>query len=79
VARPKKIHHFKISPFKNAAGTKSWRVTGTKPNGERVRKNFAEKSEAIQTMADLEAEITGHVEVSKTRRTRLTAEQLAAA
>ena len=30
-------------------------------------------------MADLEAEITGQVEVSKTRRTRLSAEQLAAA
>ena len=79
MARPKKIHHFKISPFKNAAGTTSWRVKGTKQNGERVRKNFAEKSEAIQAMADLEAEITGQVEVSKNRRTRLTAEQLAAA
>lgn len=79
MARPKKIHHFKITPFKNAAGTKSWRVTGTKPNGERIRKNFAERSEAIQILADLEAEITGRVEVSKTQRTRLTAEELAAA
>jgi integrase len=79
VARPKKIHHFKITPFKNAAGTKSWRVTGTKPNGERVRKNFADKSEAIQSMADLEAEITGRVEESKTKRTRLSTEELAAA
>lgn len=79
MARPKKIQHFKITPFKNAAGTKSWRVTGTKPNGERVRKNFAEKSEAIQSMADLEAEITGRVEESKTKRTRLSTEELAAA
>lgn len=79
MGRPKKIHHFKLSPHTNASGTKSWRVTGTKPNGERVRKNFAEKTDAIQELADLEAAIEGHVEVSKTRRTRLTAEQLASA
>jgi hypothetical protein len=51
----------------------------TKPDGTRVRKNFAEKAEAIQTLADLEAEVAGRVEVSKTQRTRLSAEELAAA
>ena len=79
MARPKKIHHFKITPYVNTAGSKSWRVTGTKSDGTRVRKNFAEKAEAIQTLADLEAEIAGRVEVSQTRRTRLSAEELAAA
>lgn len=79
MARPKKIHHFKITPYKNTAGTESWRVTGTKTDGTRVRQNFAEKAEAIQTLADLEAEVAGYVEVSKTQRTRLSGEELASA
>jgi integrase len=77
MARPKKINHFKLKPFKNTAGSQSWRVTGTKADGTRVRQNFANKSEAVQTLADLEGEIDGHVEVSRAQRTRLSAEELA--
>lgn len=76
MGRPKKIHHFKVTPYKNTAGTESWRVTGTKPDGTRIRQNFAEKAKAIQTSADLEAEVAGHVEVSKNQRTRLSTEEL---
>jgi hypothetical protein len=37
------------------------------------------QAEAIQTLADLEAEVAGSIEVSQTRRTKLSAEELAAA
>ena len=33
MARPKKVHHFKIQTFQNATGSTSWRVTGTKADG----------------------------------------------
>jgi integrase len=79
VGRPKKIQHFKVISYKNTAGTKSWRVTGTKQDGTRIRQNFAEKAEAIQTMSDLEAEVAGHVEISKPQRTRLSGDQLESA
>ena len=79
MARPKKIHYFKLKPYKNAAGTESWRVTGTKPDGTRVRQNFLLKAEAIQTLADLEADLVGHTTVSKMQRTRLSAEELGSA
>ena len=77
MARPKKIHHYKIQEFRNTSGTKSWRVTGTKADGTRVRCNYSDKAEAVQAMADLEAEHAGHTEAPKAKRTRLTAEQLA--
>ena len=77
MARPKKIHHFKLKPFKNTAGTQSWRVTGTKLDGTRVRQNFSEKTEALQILADLEAEVEGHSEVPRVKRTRLSTEDLA--
>lgn len=77
MARPKKIHHFKITEFVNASQTKSWRVTGTKADGTRVRSNFAEKPEAIQAMADLEAEYAGQADAPKAKRTRLTSDELA--
>lgn len=77
MARPKKIQHFTLKPFLNAAGTQSWRVAGTKADGTRVRQNFSVKSEAVQTHADLEADIQGHVVTSRVQRTRLSADQLA--
>ena len=54
MARPKKIVHFKLQEFRNISGTLSYRVTGTKPDGERVRKNFADKADALKEIADLE-------------------------
>ena len=76
MARPKKVDHFKIQPFQNTAGTQSWRVTGSKADGTRVRKNFSERTDAIQEMADLEAEFGGTVVAPKVQRTRLTIEEI---
>lgn len=76
MTRPKKVHHFKIQPFQNPTGTQSWRVTGTKSDGSRVRKNFATKAEAVQKMADLESEFEGVVVAPKVQRTRLTGEEI---
>ncbi|MCW1886682.1 hypothetical protein OKA04_18230 [Luteolibacter flavescens] len=77
MARPKKVIVFKLSSFKNRGGTKSWRVTGTKPDGTRVRQNYSDKSEAVQAMADLEADAAGRPEHRRALRTSLTVEQLA--
>ena len=77
MARPKKIHHFRLREHRNRTGTTSWRVTGTKSNGIRVRSNYPDKAQAVQAMADLEAEYAGQIEAPKAKRTRLTCEQLA--
>ena len=78
VARPKKLVHFKITAFKNeASGTRSWRVTGTKKDGTRVRKNFSNRAEATQEQADLEVEFAGGHEHRKAVRTSLEPDQLA--
>jgi integrase len=77
MARPKKIHRFKLTEFPNPAGSLSWRVSGTKLDGSRVRQNYDNKLEAIQAVADLEGETEGNAEETRARRTRLTVEQLA--
>ncbi len=77
MARPKKIQRFKISKYSNKSKSVSWRVTGTKLDGSRVRMNFADEFEAKQSLADLEGEIAGHVEAPRIQRTRLAPEQLA--
>ena len=78
MARPKKkIARFKIVEFTNAAGTKSWRVTGTRHTNERVRKNFTDWHQANQEMADLESEAPGHVVEQRSIRTRLSSVELA--
>ena len=79
MARPKKINHFKLVKFRNTAGSESWRVTGTQPDGTRIRQNFNNKPEAIQKQADLEAELAGHIETSRLQRTRLSPEEMAEA
>ena len=76
MARPKKIHLFKIQSFCNATGSQSWRVTGTKIDGTRVRQNFQEKSEGLQCIADLELELEGKTDERRTLKTRLSPEQL---
>lgn len=77
MARPKKIVHFKLREFTNSSGTLSYRVTGTKPDGTRVRRNFAEKADALKELADLELEVEGTPERARSLRTTLTQEQLA--
>jgi integrase len=68
---------FKVTKFLNASsGTISWRVTGTKKNGTRIRKNFADRSDAIQEQADLEVEFAGGEEHRRALRTSLNLDQL---
>jgi len=76
MARPKKIQHLKLREYTNESGNLSWRVTGTTPEGKRIRQNFQEKSDAMQHLADLELEIEGKPESRRALRTLLSPEQL---
>lgn len=68
---------FKILPFINPrTGTPSWRVTGTRRNGERIRENFAAADEAQYRHTELEAEFHAANGVAALRATRLTDEQV---
>jgi len=68
---------FKILPFTNPrTGTPSWRVTGTRRNGERIRENFAAAQEAQYRHTELEAEFHAANGVAALRATRLTDEQV---
>lgn len=75
--RPKKQEILRLKPFKNSSGTTSWRIVGTKPDGTRVRKNFSDKIEALQELADLEQDLQGTVSSGpRAQRTLLTAEEI---
>lgn len=77
MARPKKQEIFRLKPFKNSSGTPSWRIVGTKPDGTRVRKNFSDKIEALQELADLEEELKGAVNSApRAQRTLLSPEEI---
>jgi integrase len=76
MARPKKIVHFKLQEFKNISGTLSYRVTGTKPDGGRVRKNFADKADALKEITEQELKVAGTPERQRSLRTTLTLDQL---
>lgn len=68
---------FKILPFTNPrTGTASWRVTGTRRNGQRIRENFAAADEAQYRHTELEAEFHAANGVAALRATRLTDEQV---
>ena len=68
---------FKIIPFTNPrTGTPSWRVTGTRRNGERIRENFARAEEAQYRCTELEGEFHAANGVAALRATRLTDEQV---
>jgi integrase len=68
---------FKILPFTNPrTGTASWRVTGTRRNGERIRENFADAQEAQFRHTELEGEFHATNGVAALRATRLTDEQV---
>ena len=77
MARPKKTERFRITEFTNNSGTKSFRVSGVKPNGKRVRQNFSSRLDAEQRRTDLETEAAGVPATVQLKRTRLTDDQLA--
>lgn len=70
---------FNITPFENVSGTKSFRVTGTKRDGARVRENFAAEREANLRRVELETEfLQGRTEASL-RTTKLSESQVSIA
>ena len=71
---------FKILEFINPrTGTKSWRVSGIKRNGERIRENYADPEEAQLRYTELEGEFHAASGSAALRATRLTDEQVAIA
>src|ERR1043166_4041563 len=68
---------FKILKFINPrTDTTSWRVSGIKRNGERIRENFADSQEAQFRHTELEGEFHASNGVAALRATRLTDEQV---
>ena len=71
---------FKILKFVNPrTSTTSWRVSGIKRNGERIRENFADPQEAQYRYTELEGEFHATNGTASLRATRLTDEQVAIA
>ena len=68
---------FQITEFENPNKTLSWRVTGTRLNGERVRENFKTEAEALGRKQDLEIEASNFEPDHRLATTRLTREQVA--
>ena len=68
---------FKILPYTNPrTGTPSWRVTGPRRNGERIREHFVAADEAQYRHTELESEFHAANGVAALRATRLTDEQV---
>lgn len=67
---------FKVTPFTNASGSRSFRVTGTRRNGERVRENYAAAADASARSAALNAEFFAGQSETMLRATRLSESQL---
>ncbi len=76
MARRKKGELFTLSRFTNSSGSTSWRVAGTWPPGNPVRRNFKEKADAIEALAALEADAAGAEDLQHLQRTILSTEQL---
>ena len=70
---------FNINEFRNPNKTTSWRVTGTKLNGERVRENYKTELQALGRRQELEIEAKNVVPDKRFTTTRLTSEQEAEA
>ena len=71
---------FKILQFINPrTDTTSWRVSGIKRNGERIRENYADPQEAQLRYTELEGEFHAANGTAALRATRLTDEQVAIA
>jgi integrase len=67
---------FRLVPFTNRGGSQSWRVTGAKRDGTRIRENFSDLKRAEARKLELVTEwIAGHSETGL-RATKLSNEQL---
>ena len=74
--RPQPRQRFKIIPFTNRGGSESWRVSGVKRTGERIRENFLDEASARCRQTELEAEYLARAgEPTALRSTRLSETQ----
>lgn len=68
---------FEVTEYTNpATGTTSYRVTGTRPDGTRVRENYKLKAEAVGRKGRLEIEALGSTPGADLKTTRLTQAEL---
>ena len=78
--QPAPKHRFKLIEFTNPrTGTGSWRVSGIKLDGKRVRENFTSAKEAQSRQIELEGEYLSRHTDPLLRSTRLTETQVAIA
>jgi integrase len=68
---------FQITEFENPNKSTSWRVTGTKLAGERVRENFKTEAEALGRKQELEIEASNFEPDHRIATTRLTKVEIA--
>jgi len=74
--RPQPRQRFKIISFTNRGGSESWRVTGVKRTGERIRENFLDEAAARCRQTELESEYLARSgEGTALRSTRLSEAQ----
>ncbi|MGD0746099.1 MAG: hypothetical protein ABSA45_13180, partial [Verrucomicrobiota bacterium] len=70
-------NRFRVLPFVNErTGSESWRVTGTKRDGTRIRENYANPNDAQYRQVELEAEFLARQTDTALRATRLTDVQI---
>ena len=77
MASKKQPDLLKIKHYTNRSGTTSWRLSGTLPDGERVRRNYGSKAEAALALADFEQKLEGAGPGRTLQQTILSPEQLA--
>ena len=69
-------NRFRILPFENSrTSSQSWRVTGSKRDGIRVRENFSDQAAAQARRVELETEWLGQQTDTALRATKLTEAQ----
>lgn len=72
----KTVSRFQVIEYKNDSGTISYRVTGSLPDGRRIRENFKEKPLAFARRNELDIEaINAQAEMFTLRPTRLSVTQ----
>ncbi|MGO8929880.1 MAG: hypothetical protein ACLQU3_23685 [Limisphaerales bacterium] len=67
---------FKIIPFTNPTGSKSWRVTGCRRDGKQIRENFSHIKAAQIRQTELMSEYLGSEVETAIQATKLSREQI---
>jgi integrase len=76
MGRPKKQERFQVKTTKGKNGRKLYRVEGYKLSGQRIRKAYKSKTDAINYRAELEAEIEDIENAPTLQKTSLTSQQI---